>query len=163
MSQVDDDNTTIRQMREHITQLEQRANEAEAKAAKADQLERQMAIRDAGLELNAKQLRALEATHEGEWTPEAIKASAAELGIGAEVTPPPPTPAVPPEEMAAAQRLTNAATGAVQTNTSPDDDFTARSAALKADVAAGRVSAEKASEMFDEMYRSQYPERIAIH
>jgi len=59
--------------------LEERAKNAEERAA---QLERQVAFTEAGLsDLSDKQVKALVATHEGEMTAEALKATATDLGF----------------------------------------------------------------------------------
>jgi len=68
-------------------ELEERAEKAEAQAKEAEtratDLERKIAFADAGLSgLSDKQKRALEATHEGDFTAEGLKATAEELGFG---------------------------------------------------------------------------------
>lgn len=92
--------------RSQIRSLEKKAKERDDMAAENTRLTRQLALRDAELKLNPKQLTALERTHDGDWTPEAIKATATELGF---FTPEPP----PTEELEAHQRMTNASAGAL--------------------------------------------------
>lgn len=76
--------------------LRRQLKEAKAKAKDNDELRAENArlkqdgiIRDAGLTLNDRQRLALQATHEGSWTPDAIKTTAADLGF---FTPPAPAP-----------------------------------------------------------------------
>ncbi len=65
-------------------------------------------LRTPGLDkLSDKQMKALFSTHEGEMTPDSLRASAQDLGFVA-----PPPPEVPDSEMAAQQRLINASAGA---------------------------------------------------
>lgn len=69
-------------------ELEDRAKLAEEKAA---QFERELAFTKAGLDgLSDKQVKALVATHEGEMTAEALKASATDLGFVTETAAQPP-------------------------------------------------------------------------
>ena len=96
----------IRNMRKRIKELEaeaKKANEAEARAAAA---ERRLAVTEAGIKLNPTQMKALASVHEGEWTPDALKATAADLGYIA-----PPEPEVPAEELEALNRVAEAANG----------------------------------------------------
>lgn len=56
-------------------------------AERAAQLERELSLHRAGLgHLSDKQARALAAAHDGEYTPDALKATAKELGFGASPT-----------------------------------------------------------------------------
>ena len=60
--------------------LETKAKESEERAS---QLERELAFHKAGLaHLSDKQVKALSAAHDGEFTPDALKATATELGFG---------------------------------------------------------------------------------
>lgn len=140
--------------------LQSKADKAEEMEARALAAERRLALVDAGLTLSEKQRKALEATHEGDWTPEALRASAAELGF-AEAPPPPSN--VPPEELAALGRINDASLGAEVRPPSADAELDAQMAQLRADVQAGRLSPEAASQKFDALYRSHHPERMAIH
>lgn len=65
-------------------------------------------LRTPGLgDLSDKQMKALFATHEGDLTPDSIRATAQDLGFVA-----PPAPEVPDEEVAAHQRIAAASSGA---------------------------------------------------
>lgn len=64
------------------------------------------ALRDAGIDLKPLQVRALFNVHEGEATPEALKATALELGYIQ-----PPDPEVPDAEIAAHRRTAEASAG----------------------------------------------------
>lgn len=79
--------------------------EADELRAKLAEYERKDVVRSAGLELNDKQLKALWAAHDGENTPEALKATAASLGFA-----PDPSTEVSAEEIAAHERVASAAT-----------------------------------------------------
>lgn len=60
--------------------LETKAKES---TERAERLERELAFHKAGLaSLTDKQVKALSAAHDGEFTPEALKATAEELGFG---------------------------------------------------------------------------------
>lgn len=88
--------------------LQAKADEADELRARIENMERQAVIRDAGLDLSDQQRKALEATHEGDWTADAIRQSATALGwIGAAPQ------GVPAHEAAGHQQMVNAATGAV--------------------------------------------------
>lgn len=129
--------------------LQAKADKAAELEAEVAGLKRQMAVRDAGLELNDRQRRALEATHEGDWTPEAIRNTAAELGFAALTT-----QAVPADELAAMQRINQAARGGdTVTAIDAEAEFDSRMAALNQEVRAGRMSNERASAEFDRLYR----------
>ena len=96
----------IRNMRKRIKELEADAKKAQELEARAVAAERRVAIAEAGVKLSDKQLKALAAVHDGEWTPESIKGTAAELGYIA-----PPEPEVPAEELEALNRVADAASG----------------------------------------------------
>lgn len=103
------DSPNMRQLREELKATKARASELEAQAARASELERQLTLRDAGLELDPFQLKALGAVHEGDWTPEAIRDTAAKLGF----TAPAPAPStVPAAELAALGRMNAVSSGA---------------------------------------------------
>lgn len=102
-----DDNPVIRELR-------QKANRTEVAESKVSELQRELVVHRAGLtELSDKQLKALSAAHEGDWEPEALKATAAELGFGTTTDSgqQEPEPKIPAEELAAHQRVAAAATG----------------------------------------------------
>lgn len=109
-----------RQMRERIEALEVEARRAKELEAELGQMKRGVALRDAGLELDAARQKALEAVHEGEWTPEAVRQTATQLGWAS------PTPDVPPEEVDAFGRMQAAFTGASTPTPNADADFDAR-------------------------------------
>lgn len=71
-------------------QLEAQVAENKAlreQAERSAQLERELSLHRAGLgHLSDKQAKALAAAHDGEYTPEALKATAEELGFGAKPT-----------------------------------------------------------------------------
>jgi hypothetical protein len=106
-----------------IKELRQRAGRADAAESKAADLERELVVHKAGLTtLTDKQLKALSAAHEGDWEPEALKATAVELGFG----PQPngtqePEPKIPEAEAAAMQRVANASGGPPQPVLQGDD------------------------------------------
>lgn len=73
---------------EQASSLRQKLKEANARAKEADtlraenlRLKNEGMIRDAGLTLNDRQKAALQAVHVGDWTPDALKQSATELGF----------------------------------------------------------------------------------
>jgi hypothetical protein len=100
-----DDNAVIRDLRKKAEKAD--AAEAEAQAAR-----RELALHKAGLgDLTDKQMKALTATHEGDWDVESLKASATELGFVKTPADDKPEPRIPPEEMAAHQRVADAAGG----------------------------------------------------
>lgn len=82
--------------------LRKQAKEAEELRTRIADMERREAIRGAGLNLNARQEKALLATHEGEMNADTLKATAIELGFLAASAEEPDTPT---EEQAAHQRL----------------------------------------------------------
>lgn len=99
-----DDNAVIKQLR-------QKAERADAAESKAADLERELVVHKAGLTtLTDKQLKALSAAHEGDWEPDALKATAAELGFGPQPAQE-PEPKIPEAEAAAMQRVANASGG----------------------------------------------------
>lgn len=143
-------NQTIQQMRQRISEQAAQLKEAEDLRAENTRLVRQMAVRDAGLELNDRQRKALEATHEGEWSPEALRQTAADLGFAAATI----QQSVPADELASLSRFEQAARGGEPPRTQDADaEFDARMAALNTEVRAGRMSNERASQEFDRLYR----------
>lgn len=131
MSDFDDPNNPIdpaneppnvRQQRERIKELTAENKDLVERAARADQLERELALRDAGLDLNERQRKALSAVHEGDWTPERLRETATDLGIPV----PQPTPPVPPEVVSAGARMDQASAGAQIGAFSADADLDAR-------------------------------------
>lgn len=56
------------------------AKEADELRAKLTSIERKSAFQDAGLTLNDKQRQALEAIHQGDWSADAVRQTAVEMG-----------------------------------------------------------------------------------
>jgi hypothetical protein len=100
------DNSVIRTLRE-------KAERTDAAETKAQQLERELTLHKAGLnDLSDKEIKALTAVHDGEWEPDALKATATELGFvkqpdGTDI----PAPKVSPEELASMNRMAAASGG----------------------------------------------------
>ena len=107
------DTPSVREQREHIKTLEAQLKEAEALKEELAAVKQTAAIQGAQVELNDKQRAALLAAHEGDWTPEAVRDTAVQLGWA-----PPPPPAVPVSEVEQLGRINAAFTGA---NNSPPD------------------------------------------
>lgn len=79
MADPADDQPEDSEQERNWRKLEDRAKKAEERVS---QLERQVAFTEAGLtNLSDKQVKALVATHDGEMTAEALKATATELGF----------------------------------------------------------------------------------
>ena len=95
----------VRQMRERIEQLEAEANRAKDLEAQLQGVQRTHALSSAGLQLDEVKQKALEAVHQGEWTPDALKDTAVKLGW-MEATPP-----VPPQEQQSLGRMEAAIQG----------------------------------------------------
>lgn len=121
---VPEESPNVRQMRERIKELETQAQRAADLEAQFATQQREAAISGAGLELDATQRAALEAVHTGEWTPEALKATAVNLKWA---QPSGPTP----EELAAMQRVNDANTGGGTPPPNPEADIDARLAQAK--------------------------------
>lgn len=109
----------IRQLRQANKALKADVKALQEAQSKADRLERELAIRDAGIDLTPKQRQALFSVHEGAFEPEAIKQTAVELGFVA----PPVASEVPPEELARLQRIDQASAGARNTGTPVNTDM----------------------------------------
>lgn len=107
----DDDSPVIRDLRQRA----KRADEAEARAT---ELERRLAVSEAGLTgLSDKRRVALFAAHDGDLEPDALKATAIELGyIQPEVEP----AQTPPDERAANERINAAGAGAPPAGGKPE-------------------------------------------
>lgn len=106
-----DDEQTDAQRPSWAKELRQENRRLAKEAKRAQELEQQLqsyqradALRGAALNLTDRQRKALEATHDGEWTPEALRATAVDLGWAQ-----PPPPDTPPTEQAALERITQAA------------------------------------------------------
>lgn len=108
----------IRQLRKQNKQLKTDLDALKETHAKAERLEWEIAVRDADLNLDPLQRKALLSVHEGERTADAIKETATKLGFAA---PPPAVPEVPAEELARLQRINAASAGASpMSDLSPD-------------------------------------------
>lgn len=76
-----DEGGTQTQENANIRQLRDKANRADTLESENASLKQQLALKNAGLNLNDKQLRALNAAHEGESNPEEWRKTAQELGF----------------------------------------------------------------------------------
>ena len=72
---------TVKNLRKQLKQAQKDLRDAQAGSAAAEEARREIALLRAGLDLKPSQIKALTATHEGEWTPDAVKATAEELGF----------------------------------------------------------------------------------
>jgi hypothetical protein len=84
-----------------------KAKQVEELEGRATAAERKLAVRDAGLDISPRQLSALLKEHDGEFTAEALQATAAELGFWK-----PPEDTEVAEDAAAMQRMNAATSGA---------------------------------------------------
>ena len=92
-----------------IRELRERAKRADEATAQAESLLKENTILRAGLnDLTPLQVKAITATHEGEWTVDAIKATATDLGFGAKPQSPEVPQQVPQQELDAIQRVQEA-------------------------------------------------------
>lgn len=98
-------------------ELAKKAAENATLAAQLEQTQRQVAVDKAELKLNDKQLAALEAVHSGEWTAEAVKATADSLGFVTETVEP---PVVNEAEAASLARVASLGAGADAPNLSQE-------------------------------------------
>jgi len=67
----------------NLRQLRKKAKAHDEALARAEAAERKLVVAEAGLKLSPRQLDALTKVHDGDWTPEALKATAEELGFAA--------------------------------------------------------------------------------
>jgi hypothetical protein len=100
----------VRQMRERIKELEGQNRQLAEAQGRAEQLERELAIRDAGVELDELQRKALFAVHDGEFTAERVRDTATRLGFVQPAAP--PAPEVPADELARLRQFQSASAGA---------------------------------------------------
>jgi hypothetical protein len=82
----DDDDATPgelspRDLRQQLKEANARAKAADELRAENQRLKNEGIIRDAGLSLNDRQKAALQAVHSSDWTPDAIKQTATDLGF----------------------------------------------------------------------------------
>lgn len=85
----------VRDLRKQLKEANKRAKEADELREKVTLMERRSALSAAGLSINDRQFKALQAAHEGDWTPDAVKATAVDLGWIKEE----PAETVPAEEV----------------------------------------------------------------
>jgi hypothetical protein len=78
---MSDEQTNEQDESEGIKNLRAKAEKAEAAEARVARLERELAFTQAGISTSSKPAQALLASYDGELTPEAIKAEAAEWGL----------------------------------------------------------------------------------
>lgn len=115
---------------ENLRQLREKARRADEAEAENQTLKRQLVFADAGLKLDPMKRKALEASHEGEWTPDAVRDTAVKLGWADA-----PPPDVPNDEFKAHDEIARAAAGA---QPAMPEDF---SAAIKACKTEGELDA----------------------
>ena len=75
------DSNLVKSLREQLKDKESKLKELELLKAENSKLKSTNTIREAGLNLNERQVKALLATHEGDLTAESIKTTAEELGF----------------------------------------------------------------------------------
>lgn len=98
-----------------IAALRKEAKQAKKLQEERDALVRENALLKAGLSgLSEKQTKALLATHDGDMTPDAIKATAQELGFTTDAPAPTAEAPEPTTELEALERIGQAAMGAGQ-------------------------------------------------
>lgn len=70
----------VKQLRGQLKEATKRAKQADELQTKLTSIERKSAFQDAGLTLNDKQRQALEAIHQGDWSADAVRQTAVEMG-----------------------------------------------------------------------------------
>ena len=101
-----------------IRELRAKAKRTDDAESKVSDLERRLAVAEAGLtSLNPRQRTALLAAHEGDLDPDAVRATAAELGF---IQAPEPSAQTPPDERAAHERVAAAGAGAEPAGARPN-------------------------------------------
>lgn len=76
-----DDSRLVRDLRKQLKDANKALREAQEGSAKAEAMERKVAVLEAKLDLNERQQKALFASHDGEWTADALRTTAEELGF----------------------------------------------------------------------------------
>lgn len=104
-----DEEPNPRDLRQQLKAAKAEAKEAKERAERADRLERELVTVKAGLSLNERQTVALQAAHDGTWTPDAIRKTAEELGFI--TAPPPPPPPVDDPSLSAHDQIAAASAG----------------------------------------------------
>lgn len=108
-----DDESSFEQPSEDFKALRKKAATADRLEPENTSLRTENALLKAGLgDLNERQQKALIASHDGDLTPEALKATATELGFTVEDKPAEETKQVSDAEQAAHQRAAEATSGA---------------------------------------------------
>jgi hypothetical protein len=92
--------------RKWIRDLEKRAKDAERVRAEADEARRELAFLKAGIDLDSPQGKLFAKAYDGEFTVDAVRASATEYGVLET-----PKQQIPTEEFAAMNRIASAAAG----------------------------------------------------
>lgn len=110
----------IRQMRDHISTLEEQAKRVPELEQALTTLQRTNALRDAGLQFDETKMAALQAVHAGDWTADSVRETAIKLGWAD------PVSSLPPEEQAALQRLEAARAGGTFVPPNAEDVLDAR-------------------------------------
>lgn len=117
-----------------IRDLRKKAKEADRFAVENAQLKKDLILHQAGLNsLSEKQLKALTAAHDGDWTSDGIKATATELGFYS--TPQPAASSEPENSPDPAMQRVDAATG-TPAQPPPDLDAKIRAATTPGEVMA---------------------------
>lgn len=105
---TDDDSPlgrTVKNLRKELRKAQKELREAKEGSAAAEEARQEIAVLRAGLDLKPSQIKALRATHEGEWTADAVRATAEDLGFA---TPQDDNT----EELASVKRMSEASSGA---------------------------------------------------
>lgn len=138
-----DDSPLVKKLRRQLKAANKKAAQVDELNAKVTQLEQGNVVRSADLKtpdgkaLSDKQVSALLKVHDGELTPEALRATAVDLGFAA-----PPEPAVPPEELDTHQRVAEASAGAgAAAKVDPRSELDAIDPNLPRDEAARQIEA----------------------
>lgn len=92
--------------RKWVRDLEKRAKDADRVRAEADAARRELAFLKAGIDLDSPQGKLFAKAYDGDFTVDAVKASATEYGVLDA-----PKPQIPSEEFAAMNRIASAAAG----------------------------------------------------
>lgn len=97
---------TVKNLRKELKQAHKELREAKEGSQAAANAVQEIALLRAGLDLTPAKLKAFRAAHEGEWTPEAVLATAEELGFAQ-----PKEDGAKKEELDALGRMNDAARG----------------------------------------------------
>jgi hypothetical protein len=129
----DDDNqdsNSVAALRSEVKRLNKENRRLAALEPENASLKTTIAIRDAGLDLNERQLKALLASHEGESTPDLLRKTAEELGFAE------PIPDNDPDDEAAHRQLDAARKGSTTSANQPSYDDEINAAQSKDEVIA---------------------------